>query len=58
MIVEDRVLIEVKSTKAITDADIRQLVNYLKASNAEVGLLLHFGPTPQVKRRIFTNDRK
>jgi predicted PurR-regulated permease PerM len=35
-----------------------QLINYLKATEIEVGLLLNFGPRPQVVRRILTNDRK
>lgn len=58
MIVAGRVLVEIKSTKAITDADERQIQNYLKATNIEVGLLLHFGPSPQYRRFIYTNDRK
>jgi len=35
-----------------------QLINYLKATEKEVGLLLNFGRTPEFKRAIFTNDRK
>jgi GxxExxY protein len=35
-----------------------QLINYLKATNMEVGLLLNFGKKPEVRRKIFTNDRK
>ncbi len=33
-------------------------MNYLRATDAEVGLLLNFGPTPQKRRIVFTNDRK
>jgi GxxExxY protein len=55
MVVENRVLVEVKATKALTTADERQLLNYLKASKLEVGLLLHFGPTPKVIRRVMTH---
>lgn len=58
MIVADRVLVEVKSTKAISDADSRQVLNYLRATSLEVGLLLHFGPTPKFHRYLYTNDRK
>jgi GxxExxY protein len=58
MIVEGRVLVEVKAGKAISEADERQLLNYLKASNCEVGMLLHFGPKPKIRRFIYTNDRK
>ncbi len=35
-----------------------QLINYLKATDLEVGLLLNFGKKPEVRRKIFTNDRK
>jgi GxxExxY protein len=58
LVVENRVLVEIKSSKAIIDGDERQIQNYLKASRIEVGLLLHFGPEPNVRRFIFTNDRK
>jgi len=37
---------------------MNQLLNYLKATDAEVGLLLNFGPRPQVKRKVFDNIRK
>jgi GxxExxY protein len=57
LVVEDRVLVEVKATKALTTADERQLLNYLKASELEVGLILHFGPSPKVVRRLLTHDR-
>lgn len=36
----------------------QQLLNYLRVSGAEVGLLLHFGPKPGFKRLIYSNDRK
>jgi GxxExxY protein len=55
MVVENRVLVEVKATKALTAADERQLLNYLKASKLEVGLLLHFGPAPKVIRRVMSH---
>jgi GxxExxY protein len=35
-----------------------QLINYLKATNIEVGLLLNFGKEPQFRRKVFSNDRK
>lgn len=35
-----------------------QLTNYLRASSIEVGLLLNFGPRPEIKRKLYTNDRK
>ena len=58
MTVEDRVLVEAKATKTVSQADERQLLNYLKATNYEVGLLLHFGPTPGFRRLVYANQRK
>ena len=58
MVVEDRIIIEVKSSKGITDADERQLLNYLHASEFELGLLLHFGTQGKFKRFIYSNVRK
>jgi GxxExxY protein len=58
VIVTDKVLVEVKSTKALDESDQRQVLNYLRATNLEIGMLLHFGPNPQFQRLLFTNDRK
>ena len=58
LLVSNRIMLEVKSTKTISDGDERQLLNYLKATTIEVGFLLHFGPEPRFRRRILTNDRK
>ena len=58
MVVEHCVVVEIKASVAIGPADERQLQNYLKATNLEVGLLLHFGPQPRVRRLVFTNARK
>jgi len=52
MIVDDRLVLEVKSTYHLHPAAIRQLYNYLRATNLEVGLLLHFGPAPKFYRQI------
>jgi GxxExxY protein len=57
MIVEKRVLVETKSTKALIEADERQIQNYLKASGLNVGLLLHFGPRPSFRRFIHTETK-
>ena len=58
IVVEDRVLVEVKTGKDLHEADKQQIRSYLKASPIEVGLLLHFGPQPKALRFIHTNDQK
>ena len=58
LIVNDVVLLELKSVKCLVDEHEAQLLNYLKATRIEVGLILNFGPTPEVKRRVYDNDRK
>ena len=58
VVVEDRVLVEVKASKTLTDGDTRQVLTYLKISKYEVGLLLNFGPEPEPHRFVFANDRK
>lgn len=57
MIVDDRLIVEIKSGETLPPASIRQLRNYLKATRVEVGLLLHFGPEPKFYREIFTQLR-
>jgi GxxExxY protein len=52
------VIVEVKACDSIHAAHEAQLVNYLKATTIEVGLLLNFGPKPEFRRKLFTNDRK
>src|SRR5437870_1452212 len=58
VIVVNRVLVEIKAAEALHSAHESQLINYLKATDLEVGLLLNFGPKPALKRKVFTNDRK
>jgi len=58
LLVANRVIVEVKSAQMFTIAYEAQLLNYLKATPYEVGLLLNFGPKPQVKRKAFDNNRK
>ena len=58
LIVEDKVIVEVKSTEILPAPSLRQLQNYLRSTDYEVGLLLHFGPEPKFYRRILTNDQK
>ena len=56
MVVDSSLVIEAKSTYHLAPDARRQLHNYLRATNLEVGLLLHFGPTPKFFREIATND--
>jgi GxxExxY protein len=58
IIVEDCVILELKASKTIVREYEAQLLNYLKATKYEVGLLLNFGNEPQIKRRVFNNEFK
>src|SRR5690348_246188 len=53
IIVERRVVLEIKAVQSLALAHQAQLINYLKASKIRVGLLLNFGPQAQFERRIF-----
>jgi len=56
--VEDVVICELKANEVLSEENEIQLINYLKATNIEVGLLLNFGKKPEIKRKIFDNNRK
>ena len=58
ILVERVVILELKAVDQFCDAHEAQLLNYLKASSVEVGLLLNFGPKPRLKRLAFSNERK
>ena len=58
LVVEHRVICELKAGRALEPIHEAQLINYLRATTIEVGLLLHFGPKPEFRRLILTNDRK
>ena len=58
MIIDDRLVVETKSTHQLHSAAIRQLFNYLRGTNLEVGLLLHFGPEPKFYRQIRKNVQR
>ena len=55
MLVDDRVIVEIKSTPELARTSKRQLHNNLRATRLEVGLLLHFGPKPEFHRVVSTN---
>ena len=52
MIVDDKLIVEIKSTYQLPSVALRQLYSYLSATNLEVGLLLHFGPEPKFYRQV------
>lgn len=58
ILVNGCVMLELKTVESIAPEHLAQLLNYLKATQIEVGLILNFGPTPQFKRLMLTNDRK
>jgi GxxExxY protein len=58
LLVENKVILELKAGPAIESAWEKQLLNYLRATEIEVGLLLNFGPAPQFRRLVFDNERK
>lgn len=58
IVVEGKVILELKAAEGLAPAFEAQLLNYLKATDIEVGLLLNFGPKPRLKRLAFFNARK
>lgn len=57
LIVEKKVILEIKAVENLHPAHEVQLVNYLKATNIEVGLLINFGEKLEIKRRVFSNKK-
>lgn len=58
MLVENCVLLELKAARTLDSSHQAQLLNYLRATDIEVGLVLNFGVKPEFKRLIFDNPRK
>ncbi|SRR5215204_269188 len=58
LLVENTVILELKAARAIDEAHKAQLLNYLRATEIEIGLLLNFGKSAEFKRLAFDNDRK
>jgi GxxExxY protein len=58
IIVNDLVILELKAQEYLVEANEFQLINYLKATSCEVGLLLNFGKKPEFIRKVYQNDRK
>jgi len=58
IIVNDKVIVELKAVKTIVPEHEAQVINYLKATGIEVGLLLNFGRKPEFKRFVFEKLKK
>lgn len=58
ILVNERVVVELKAASAITPAHARQLTNYLKSSGLTIGFVFNFGPRPDFIRRIFTHKKE
>lgn len=58
LLVEDLIIVELKAAEAIAEEHKIQLVNYLKATDKEVGLLLNFGKNPDISRKLLENHLK
>ena len=58
IIVNECIILELKAAESIAEEHEFQLINYLNATEIEIGLLLNFGKNPAFKRKIFTNNKK
>ena len=58
IVVDDVVIVELKAVRELAEEHEAQLLNYLKATNIEVGLLLNFGVKAEHKRKVYDNERK
>ena len=58
LLVNECVIVELKALEVLNRNYDAQLINYLKASNIEIGIMLNFGLSAQFKRKIFSNSKK
>jgi len=58
LMVENKIILELKAVESLIEEHELQLINYLKATDIELGLLLNFGKKPEIKRKIFTNNQR
>ena len=58
MIVDEKLVVEIKSTYELHKSATRQVYNYLRSTNLEIGLLLHFGPEAHFYRMIYRNQKR
>src|SRR6056297_1082590 len=55
ILVDNNIILELKAAEALCEENEFQLINYLKATDIEIGLLLNFGKKPEFKRKIYSN---
>ena len=55
LVVDDKIIIELKANKFLSPEDDAQILNYLKATKYEIGLILNFGIKPEIRRKIYKN---
>ena len=58
LVVNGLIILELKAADLLAPEHEAQLINYLKGTKMELGLLFNFGPKPEFRRRILTNDQK
>lgn len=58
LMIDDLIIIELKASEVLVQENELQLLNYLRATDKEIGLLFNFGKKPEFRRKIFTNDKK
>jgi GxxExxY protein len=58
IIVNDLIILELKAQDFMVEDNEFQLINYLKATHCEDGLLLNFGKKPEFIRKVYQNNRK
>ena len=58
LVVNDLIILELKAVDYLVEVHELKLINYLKATNKEIGLLLNFRMKAEIHRKIFTNDKK
>ena len=58
VLVEKCVLLELKAVRTLDSSHQAQLLNYLRATDLEIGVLLNFGVKPEFKRLVYDNLRK
>lgn len=56
LVIENKIIVELKAAKGVDESHFTQLFNYLKATGHEVGLLINFGPRFTFKRRVFNHS--